>query len=75
MTQGTRNDLIGMLDSLAVAEIDQTVMDAYLSPYSSHADYVARATGETVYFAVQATAEYHEHWERIGRPTPQAKKK
>jgi hypothetical protein len=65
MTQATRNGLIGLLDSPAVAAIDQEVMDAYLSPYSSHEDYVARATGETVYLAVQATAEYHEHWERI----------
>jgi len=65
MTQATRNGLIGLLDSPAVAEIDQAVMDAYLAPYSSHADYVERATGETVYFSVQATAEYHEHWERI----------
>ena len=69
MTQTTRNGLIGLLDSPAVAEIDQAVMDAYLSPYSSREDYVARATGETVYFAVQATAEYHEHWERVGAST------
>ena len=62
MTQATRNGLIGILDAPAVAEIDQAVMDAYLAPYSSHADYVTRATGETVYLAVQATAEYHEHW-------------
>ncbi len=66
MTTATRNGLIGLLDSPAVAEIDQAVMSAYLAPYSSHADYVERATGETVYFAVQATAEYHEHWERVG---------
>ena len=64
MTQATRNGLIGILDAPQIAEIDQAVMSAYLAPYSSHADYVERATGETVYFAVQATAEYHEHWQR-----------
>jgi hypothetical protein len=68
MTAATRNGLIGILDAASVAEIDQAVMDAYLSPYSSHEDYVARATGETVYFAVKATAEYHEHWERQRKP-------
>ena len=69
MTQATRNGLIGILDAAAVAEIDQAVMDAYLAPYSSHADYVERATGETVYLAVMATAEYHEHWARLGGAT------
>ena len=69
MTTATRNGLIGLLDSPAVAEIDQAVMSAYLASYSSHADYMARATGETVYFAVLATAEYHEHWERVAAST------
>lgn len=70
MTQATRNVLIGLLDSPAVAEIDQAVIDAYLSAYSSREDYVARATGETVYFAVQATAEYHEHWAQYAKLCP-----
>lgn len=69
MTQATRNSLIGLLDSPAVAEIDQTVMDAYLSAYSSRADYEQNARNQTCFLAVLATAEYHEHWERIGAST------
>lgn len=65
MTQATRNGLIGLLDSPAVAEIDQAVMDAYLSAYSSRADYETNARNQTCFLAVLATAEYHEHWERI----------
>lgn len=68
MTQATRNGLIGLLDSPAAAEIDQGVMDTYLSAYSSRADYEQNARNQTCFLAVLATAEYHEHWERTARP-------
>lgn len=65
MTQATRNGLIGLLDSPAVAEIDQAVMDAHLSAYPSRENYEATAKGHTCFYAVLSTAEYHEHWQRI----------
>lgn len=68
MTATTRNGLIGLLDSPAVAEIDQAVMDAYLSAYSSRESYEATAKNQTCFFAVLSTAEYHEHWERQRKP-------
>lgn len=76
MTSETRYHLLNLLSAQQQAEIDQAIMDSYLSTFASRAEYESDGERRRLYFlAVLATAEYHEHWERTARPlvVPKAK--
>lgn len=63
MTSATRNLLLSASFASAIAS-DQSVMDAYLGSISRKA-YESRFANAPEFYAVLATAEYHEHWARL----------
>ena len=46
----------------ACAASDSTIMASYLDPWSSQHGYEAESQHRPEFYAVLATAEYHQHW-------------
>lgn len=62
MTAITRQLLIAKTAGVSASDSDQTVMDAYLGS-STRAAYELASFNTREFYAVLATAEYHEHWD------------